>query len=157
MPQQQPHYHALRDVDHTVGPIPNGPGTVDISGGYGSDGGVDFEIVEDIHNVEYGADGAIAVSDNDVKAVEVTWTLKAQSLAFRRLMELAQAQKDARGLPPCPFFLVNPHSETEVRDRYTIFTSIPGPNQVKNMQELEISGVLPNARDQIDFSPAITG
>lgn len=154
MAQLTPGYYNLDDVTCTIGPTAGVP-AVNLSG-YGADGGIEFEVSEDLHSVDVGADGLAIFSESNNGLVTATITLKAQSVPAKRLANLMQAQKSFPGLPPCPFNLVDPHSGDAVSDANAVGKTIPTPDKTSEASEREFEFYLPNARDDFALGPAVT-
>ncbi|MFB6265022.1 MAG: phage protein [Bradymonadaceae bacterium] len=149
-----PGYYSLDDVTCTIGPTAGAP-PVNLSG-YGSDGGIEYEIQEDIHSINVGADGLAVFSESNNGVVVVTITLKSQSVAAKRLATLMQAQKSFPGLPPCPYNMVDPHTGDAVSDANAVGKALPTPNKTSEASERSFEFYLPNARDDFALGPAVT-
>jgi len=149
-----PGYYSLDDITCSIGPTAGAP-QVNLSG-YGDDGGINIEPQEDIHSVAVGADGLEVFSESNNSLMVATITLKAQSLALKRLVTLMQAQKDAPGLPLCPFALVDPHSGDSAATAYAVGKALPNLEKGAEAADRSAELFLSEARDAIGIATSVT-
>jgi len=142
-------YYSLADVICSVGPCAGVP-AIELSG-YASGGGLEFSPNSDLHSMQVGADGGVSISENNDEVVMCTITLKGTVKAYRRLARMAQAQHDAKGLPVCPFLMVDPHLGDEVEESEGVFQDIPDLKKETESTERALTMILPHARPQLKF------
>lgn len=135
MPFQSPKLHDFSQYVLTIGGV--------LIGGFGEDGGVEFEWMEDIGESTIGADGLVEFERNNDKRLTATITLKASSDGYARITALMKAQMQQDTLTELPFESADPQTGERVTSAYTIFQSRPEPTMEKSAQEREIEVLLP--------------
>lgn len=114
-------------------------------GGFGEEGGVEFEWADDIGEDVVGADGEVTFSRSNDKRMYADITIMETSAGYARLLALSRAQEAQANIGPLPFELSNPRTGERVSSSYTVFKTRPTPNQQKSAQERTIRVLLPYA------------
>lgn len=146
-------YYSLADVNGTMGPTLGVPPA--IFTGYGEDGGIEFSIESELHTKSVGADGHVAMNENNDRSVVATITVMETTNAYHRLYRLAKAQKAAKGLPPCPFFMLDPHNGDEVHEEFAVFQTYASPDKQSEAGERAFDIILPQARGDLILGGAL--
>lgn len=144
----------LDEVNCLIGPT-GGAGPVNTDG-YSDDGGITFDVSEDVWSLTTGADGLPVVSRNHDKLVVATIAVSQMALVNKRLDAIRQVQQDQKPIEPCPFFLANPLTGDKVKDRWCVVRNVPPPDQEAEAGSREYNLILPNARDQIEHGADIS-
>lgn len=126
---------------------------VAIDGGWGEDGGLEFEMAGDAMTDAVGAAGEVVVNKSADRRVYVDITVKQGSRAATYLGELAQAQLNNTAGPiiPVVFFMRNFITGEVVKDSQAVFATRPGPDQQSEAGERVFRLLLPYAADSISF------
>lgn len=133
---QTPKLHDFKQYNLTIGGA--------LIGGFGEEGGVEFEWVEDIGESTIGADGLVEFERNNDKRLLATITLKASGSGYARCVALMRAQEQQDSFTPLPLESSNPRTGERVTSAYTIFQTRPEPNAEKSASEREIQVLLPH-------------
>ena len=121
-------------------------------GGYGEDGGLEFEFPEDMINDAAGAGGEVYLSKNSDHRVYVDVTVMQGTQSAARLGALAIVQRQQRGsIPRVPFFMKSTTTQEVVADDKAVMISQPEPNQNAEISERVFRFLLPNAAGQIVY------
>ena len=146
MPVSPAKMYALEAVSAWIGPVSFG-------GGFSTDGGIDFEYLEEDMEVTVGSTGltVFVLSSNTCAIANVK--LNPQSVAYRRLFEQLEIQRAAMRatfvIPPLNFLMVDPTNGDEVGDPNAVFIAKPTLSKNKGLHEAVYRIALPNGRDQI--------
>jgi hypothetical protein len=121
-------------------------------GGFGDDGGIEYEFGDDIHRHVSTADGQTVVSRvNDARLI-VTVTLKETSAGYRRLAQLLKQQlANPLGLAPLPFVHRDPINGDLVTSSHAVFLNHPSPSKARDAGEREFQILLPYAAFDVQF------
>ena len=134
---QKPILHDFKQFTLTLGGI--------LIGGFGEEGGVEFEWLDDIGESTIGADGLVEFERNNDKRALATITQKAGGQGYARLMALLKRQQRQDSLEPLPLESWNAQTGERVSSAYTIFQTRPEPSEGKSAQERETQVLLPYA------------
>ena len=110
----------------TIGGIP--------IGGYGTDGGIEFEQGSDLFEKTVGATGLPTYSLLNDDTVQVTITVMETSAAYAALAALMQAQVAAASLgalPPLPFNMIDISTGDTISAAFSVFMSRPNQNKAR--------------------------
>lgn len=133
---QAPKLHDFSQFVLTIGGV--------LIGGFGEDGGVEYEWVEDIGESTIGADGLVEFERNNDKRLIATVTLKASGSGYGRLVALMKGQQQLNSITPLPYESFNPQTGERVTSAYSIFQTRPEPNAEKSAMERETDILLPS-------------
>lgn len=106
-----------------------------IIGGFGDDGGVEFEMGADIGEDTVGADGEVTFSRNNDRRMYCDITVKQTSTGHARLSAFAAAQALQSEILPLPFESFNPRTGERVSSEFCVFKTAPGPSEQKAAQD----------------------
>lgn len=115
-------------------------------GGFGNDGGVQFEWAGDEVEDEAGADGEVTANVSNDRRLYADVNLRENSQGYARLVALWNVQKEqskAGSIQPMPLESFNPRTGERVFSRYTIFKSRPTPSVQKSAEERTLRLLLP--------------
>lgn len=115
-------------------------------GGFGEEGGCEYEWAADIGEDTVGADGEVTFSRNNDERVYVDITVMQTSQGYARLMALMQQQQREPEILPMPFEASNPRTGERFFSEYTVFKSRPEANEQKVSQDRTIRILLPYAK-----------
>ncbi|RAL23054.1 hypothetical protein DL240_09210 [Lujinxingia litoralis] len=114
-------------------------------GGFGEEGGIEFEWGSDIGEDVVGADGEVTFSRTNDRRLYADITVMQTSAGYARLMALMRAQQAQSNIEELPFELSNPGTGERVACAYTVFKTRSDPTQQKQAQERTIRVLLPYA------------
>lgn len=114
-----------------------------IIGGYGDDGGVEFEWGAEVGEDTVGADGEVTFSRNNDRRAYCSITVKQTSASHGRLAAMAALQAAQPEILPLPFESFNPRTGERVSSEFCVFKSIPGPSEQKAAQDRVYQVMLP--------------
>ena len=121
-------------------------GVYDISG-YGEDGSIEFEWMEDLGELTVGSDGEeIVFSRNNNNVLTVTITLMETSTAYRDMMGLMAAQQALIAIVPLPFMMIDANNGDSVVDSYAVFLTRSAPSKGKKAGSREFKIALPDPK-----------
>lgn len=103
-----------------------------VIGGYGDDGGVEYEPVSDIGEMTYGADGEATFSRQNIKGLIATITLKETSNSIAQLDALRRAQQAFSKIPPLNYNHFDPLTGDKVKSTYAVFKNWAAPSKSRN-------------------------
>lgn len=122
-------------------------------GGYGEDGGLEYEFAEDIGEMTVGALGDAAFSYNYNDLVFVNVTVMETTRTYRDLYTLLAAQLTAlrQGLPitPLNYFHQDANNGDLVTSAYAAFIQRPGPTKQRTVSERTFRLALPGAGESM--------
>jgi hypothetical protein len=124
-----------------------------VIGGFGDDGGIEYEPVSDIGEMAYGADGEATFSRQNIKGVVATITLKETSNSIPLLDALRKAQQLTRKIPPLNFNHLDTLTGDSVKSGYCVFKNWAAPSKSRNAGERTFVVELPYAADRIAEGP----
>lgn len=115
-----------------------------IVGGYGADGGVEYEFASDIYEDESGADGQVSVSQLHDYRMYANVTLKETSSSYRQLFNLLTAQRALLRKTAMPYT----HKDLLNGDSVTVGTCIfmgwPTPSKARTAGDRTFRILLPD-------------
>ncbi len=114
-----------------------------IIGGFGDDGGVEFEMGADVGEDTVGADGEVTFSRNNDKRMYCDITVKQTSAGHARLSAMAAIQAAQPEILPLPFESFNPRTGERVSSEYAVFKTVPGASEQKSAQDRVYRLMLP--------------
>lgn len=124
-------------------------------GGFGEEGGIEFEYGADIGETKVGADGQATFSRNNNDSMTATITLMETSKSYRDLAALMQAQIDAETIEALSFRMEDEINGDKVSARYATFLTRPTPNKGRAAGERQFKIFLPNAAAEAKFGASI--
>ncbi|HSG98886.1 MAG TPA: hypothetical protein VLB27_02485 [candidate division Zixibacteria bacterium] len=128
-------------------------GSVSFGHGFSTEGGVSFEALEKPAEVVVGATGLVVIQLSSNACALATISLNPQSVSYRRMYELKEAQYAAMRstfvIPPLNFLVVDPTNGDEIGDPNAVFIDHPMPSKQKALGEGQFVLALPNGRDQL--------
>lgn len=124
-----------------------------VIGGFGDDGGVEYEPMEDIGEPTYGADGEATFSRSNNRGIMVTITLKETSNSIPVLDDLRREQQQQRKIQPLSYNHFDTLSGDKVKSANCVFVNRAAPSKTKNAGEREYRLWLPYAADGIVEGP----
>lgn len=114
-------------VQLTIGGIP--------LGGYGTDGGIEFEQGSDLFEKSVGATGLPTYSLLNDDTVQATITVMETSAAYAALAALMQAQVLAASttgvIPPLPFNMLDISTGDTISSAFCVFLNRPNQNKAR--------------------------
>lgn len=147
MPIQPLQTYDLDEVFAVIGPVGD-VSDVRIDG-YSDDGGITFDIEEDLGSLNIGADGLPVFSRNHNRLVTATLTLSEMSKTVKRLDALIKAQRSQSPIEACPFFMRDTINGDTISEEFAVFMNQPAPSKEAEAGSREFQIWLPNARDKI--------
>lgn len=121
-------------------------------GGWGEEGGIEFEFPEDMLEDSVGATGEVYLSKNSDRRVYMDVTVMQGTESASRLGALAQAQNAARGqIPKVPVFVKSHTTGEIIADGRAVFVSQPEPNMESEISEREFRLLLIEAKGRIVY------
>ena len=124
-------------------------GSFPLGGGYGEDGGLEFEWDADLFEVTVGADGETAYSRTNNDNVTLTITVMESSRAYKDLATLMQAQlllvDNGAPIAPLNFSMYDPINGDSCASQYAVFLNRPAPSKSGTIGEREFRISLNNA------------
>jgi hypothetical protein len=124
-------------------------------GGYGEEGGIEFEYGADIGETKVGADGQATFSRNNNDSMIVTITVMETSKSYKDLAALMQAQIDAETIEALAFLMEDEINGDKIRAAYATFLTRPTPNKGRTVGERAFKVFLPNAATEAQFGANI--
>lgn len=137
------HNHQILKT-HDFGQVTLSVGGV-LIGGFGEEGGVEFEWASDIGEDIVGADGEVTFSRSNDRRLYADITLLETSAGYSRLMAMMRAQQMEPAILPLPFELANPVTGERISSSYTVFKTRGEANVQKGAQERTVRVLLPYA------------
>lgn len=114
-------------------------------GGYGEDGGIEYESGADIGVPTVGAIGDAVFSRSNNNAGLITITVGEWTLGYKDLAELMQAQQRVQGaIPPLDYLMFDPLNGDKFKDQYAAFVQRPNPNKALQAGERVFQLFCPN-------------
>lgn len=121
-------------------------------GGFGDEGGIEYEFPDDLHRHVSTADGQTVVSRVNDARVVATITLKETSSGYRRLAQLIQAQlANPLALLPLPYVHRDPINGDLITSSHVVFLNFPEPSKARDAGEREFEILLPYAAFDVKF------
>jgi len=120
-------------------------------GGYGEDGGIEFEYSADIGELKTGADGQSVFSRINNPAMLCTITVMETSLSYKQLANLMQAQAALEQIERLEFSMEDEINGDKVTEQYATFIARPVPSKGKAAGERQFKIALPNAATTAKF------
>jgi hypothetical protein len=118
-------------------------------GGFGDDGGIEYEFGDDIHRHTSTADGQTVVSRVNDARVTATITVKETSSGYRRLGQLLQQQLLVpNALVSLPYVHKDPINGDLVTASQVVFLNYPQPSKARDAGDREFQILLPYANVQ---------
>lgn len=122
-------------------------------GGFGEDGGVEYEYDSDVFEYVSGADGQVTVSDQNNEIMIATITLMETSKSISEMERLRDLQRKAarRGpIPPLPFIHIDIVQGDKIADTYAVFLDRPTPSKARSAGERQYRILLPYAAEAME-------
>lgn len=121
-------------------------------GGFGEEGGIEFEMGGDMVEHAVGADGTVFVNRSNDKRLIGTITVMQNTASATYLGGLMQLQDAAVGpLPTINLFVRNIITGEQVQDPQSIFIQRPAPNQNAASSERAFAILMPYAANKIVY------
>lgn len=121
-------------------------------GGFGEEGGIEFEMGGDMLEHSVGADGTVFVNRSNDKRVIGTITVMQNTAAATYLGGKMQLQNAAIGpLPTINLFIRNLITGEQIQDPQSVFIQRPAPNQNASSSERAFPILLPYAANKIIY------
>ena len=117
-------------------------------GGYGEDGGIEYEYDSDQFEYVVGADGEVTVSAQNNFAMIVTVTLMETSKSISELEGLRRTQLAAAAIGPIlpmPWLHIDRRQLDSVVEAQAVFLDRPAPSKTRNAGERQFRILLPYA------------
>lgn len=114
-------------------------------GGYGDDGGIEYEHGSDLVEVAVGADGEVTFSRSNNWLMYANITVRENSNSCRMLAQMQQMQEASPTIVPIAFYHRDALNGDEVRDG-AVFVQVPGPSKGRTAGERVFRIALPNGR-----------
>lgn len=117
-------------------------------GGYGEDGGIEYEYDSDQFEYVVGADGEVTVSAQNNNAVIVTITLMETSKTISELETLRKSQliqAQIGPIPPLPWLHSDRRQGDKILEATAVFLDRPAPSKTRNAGERQYRLLLPYA------------
>ncbi len=118
-----------------------------VIGGFGDDGGIEYEPMSDIGEPTYGADGEGTFSRQNNRGVIVTITLKETSNSVRDLDNLRRTQQLQRKIAPLNYNHFDTLSGDKVKSAQCVFLNWAAPSKARNAGERVYRLWLPYSAD----------
>lgn len=112
-------------------------------GGYGEDGGIEYEYPSDRYEDVNGADGVTTVSKLNDDRVYVNITVMETSKSYRVLANLQKTQEAQLIHTPLPFIHNDQINGDNVADSYCLFKTKPAPSKARTAGERVFQLMLP--------------
>lgn len=115
-------------------------------GGFDDEGGIEYELGDDIHRHVSTSDGETVVSRVNDPRITATVTLKETSAGYKKLFGLLRAQvavEDA--LLPLPYLHLDPINGDIVTSSHIVFLNHPAPSKARDAGSREFQILLPYA------------
>jgi len=129
-----------------------------IVGGYGTEGGIEYEYPSDRYQDDVGADGQVTVSRLNDERVYVTITLMDNSPAYKELMSLLRLQelqaKTPTGVLPLPYLHEDFANGDTIASSHCVFLTQPAPTKNRTVGEVEFRLLLPNTAGRMTLAVA---
>lgn len=116
-------------------------------GGYGEDGGIEFELAADRGEVAVGADGQVTFSRTNNNLVMCNITVMETSKSYRDLADLYTTQAAEAPIEALDFLCEDEINGDKVQDQYATFVQVPVPSKGRVAGERVFRLALPNAAD----------
>jgi hypothetical protein len=129
-------YNFADGVKLIIGPV--------VVGGYGADGGVEYEFASDIYEDESGADGQVSVSQLHDYRMYANITLMETSSSYRDLFNLLTAQRAQLRKINLPFVHTDLLNGDSVKVGTCIFMGWPTPSKSRTAGERVFRVLLPD-------------
>ena len=124
--------------------------------GFGDDGGVEYEMGDDIHRDASTADGETIVSRVNDARLYATFTVMETSRGYRILSELLREQLSVEtAIPPLPYIHIDPINGDVVRSSHAVFMQHPSPSKARDEGTREFRILLPYAAYSMELGIAI--
>lgn len=124
-------------------------------GGYGAEGGIEFEFGAPIGEPTIGADGAAVFSRNNDDSMTCRITVLETSKSYRDLATLMAAQREEAPIEALNFLMRDDINGDQVKDQYATFMERPAPSKAKKAGERVFVLFLPNAASTAQFGASI--
>ena len=122
-------------------------------GGYGEDGGLEYEFAEDIGEMTVGALGDSVFSFNYNDLMYVNITVLETTKTYRDLFTLMSVQMEAlrNGLPitPLSYYHADASNGDVVKSAFAVFVQRPAPSKSRTVSERVFRLALPNAGESL--------
>ena len=143
-------FQFLKTYDFAKNKVVIGPVVI---GGYGDDGGIEYEPTSDIGEPTYGADGEATFSRSNNRGTIATITLKETSNTLALLDALRKAQQLQRKITPLNFNHFDSLTGDKVKSTYCVFLNWAAPSKARNAGERQFRVWLPYAADDVAEGP----
>ena len=116
-------------------------------GGFGEDGGIEFEFSTERGEMAIIADGQATFSQTNNNLMFATVTVMETSKSYRDLADLYTTQAAEAPKERLNFLMEDELSGDKVTDQYAVFIAVPAPSKGRVAGEREFRIALPNAGD----------
>lgn len=122
--------------------------------GFGEGGAVKVEPISAATESSIGHDGQVTYSRTNDARAKVTITVRQNSVAYKHLHTLMQAQLAAPVLAPLAFLLIDAHTGERFSSAYSVFLERPGVEQAKGVTDRVFVCELPYGFDAGNYDAA---
>lgn len=125
-------------------------------GGFGADGGIEYEFASSIYEDESGADGQVTVSQLHDYRMYATVTVMETSASYRVLMTALTAQRRQLVKTPFPFAHRDQINGDQILVTTCVFLDWPTPSKSRVAGEREFRILLPDGAKNFSVAPTVS-